>query len=379
MLKEISQGALSNLAALVIVWLLLVAVLSAFVERRQLPQLGRAFLRLFQMIVTSPLAFARKTVEEFCERHQEEERTSLTSDQYLFRKLVLGLKGIMVLASFGLLAFGLVGAWKILPTKDQFKTVASLTEQIKDNQQRLPLLETELLNLEAAWRTPKRPKASWQVPQLEVQAQQASARQEEAWKQILASPRLSDLLGDGQLVIPAPAMPLSEQAVERATSSVRDSLASYLSAEESPLLENWLNAWAHHVQALRTLRSEEWFVRIKNQDGYNQAVTAYLATYGALLSKPGELEDLKVTILERRIGAIQAFLLTLGAFLGLLWFFGLSVEGLSLAIRLAGDVREIRRRGDTVPSPEALLPIGDFSGAPGSSASSWRHEPSYQE
>jgi hypothetical protein len=375
MLKEISQGALSNVAALVIVWLLLVAVLSAFVERRQLPHLGRAFLRLFRMIVTSPLAFAQKTVEEFCDRSQEEERTSLDSDQYLFRKLVLGLKGLMVLASFGLLAFGLVGAWKILPTNAQFKTVATLTNQIQENQQRLPSLEEELLGLEAAWRSSKRPQASWQVPQLEQQAKQAALRREALWNSIRGTARLSDLIATGQLALPAPEMPLNESQVASLRESKGSSLPATLSDEESDLIGTWLDAWAEQATVLGSLRSQEWNSRVRSQQGYREAFSAYSSTFNALLQQPKELEDLRLTILERRIGAIQAFLVTLAAFLGLLWLFGLTVEGLSLVIRLAGDVREILRRGSPPPAQEAFLPIGSFAGSPEASPDSWGRQP----
>jgi hypothetical protein len=359
MWKELAAGVVSNAAALVIVWLVLVAILSAFVQRHQIPLLGRAYLRLFKMAIASPLSFARKTVEEFCDADLDEERKSFGSDQYLLRKVLLGLKGTMVVLSFGLLAFGIVGTWALLPGQSEFQQVAKLRESLQQLEVSLRAQEEKLIELEDLWRSDaKRPKYD-EILALESRVSASGAKQSRALDTLRMYRRFEELREQVMAPLPKPPMPLEEAEINRLADEARSRISPNLKGETAVAITDWIRGWQDQALAHSGLMKLEVGFRAQRQGGYREAITAYSEDYQSQASQSQELEGLIDLIGTRRVGAVLTFFGAISGFLGLLWFLGLVVEAFSLVIRVAGDVRDLRnsQRLATPPIPPPMAPV----------------------
>lgn len=355
MFKDLFNSIATNLIPATVLFLLFLLALGAFVRRSDIPALAAGLARLLLLIFVSPLNFLRKTILEVVDSERREEYEGIRSDQFLIRRHISSLKAGLVVGAILLLALGLGGAWVTLPSRSDFRNLREKREFLVELGRLPESLKAELSQLEQEWLTLKT--TALTKRQLQSEQQLLSMRTARLALETRLPASLQTKLGPQTVT-----MPYSEYGS-------RESLA-YQFYQANGYVQG--DAVANSY--FSSLYQERWLARQFEEidQRRREGQPLWEAKRTELASVPNRVQQTKYEISEKesqirsdRRLAVSIFAGTLGTFYIFAWVIGLLIEGLSLVVRVAGDIRVLRdqqaslapieQRNDTQMNPVSLF------------------------
>lgn len=355
MFKDLFNSIATNLIPATVLFLLFLLALGAFVKRSDIPALAAGLGRLLMLVFVSPLNFLRKMIAEVVDAERREEYESVLSDQFLIRRNLASLKAGLVVGAILVLATGLGGAWATLPSRADFRTLREAKNQLAQKEQQLAPLTSQLAELEKQW--------------LELKPSVVTKRQTQAEDELVglrAKRRALEAKIPEELraTFGPESTPMPYGQYGRRESGALQTYYQSQNLQQDRSANEYFSILIREAQLAESLEElDERRSRVQPE---------WLDQHQALVKVGSELTNARVVVAakradirERRSAAISAFVATLIFFYSFAWLIGLLIEGLSLVIRVAGDIRVLREQqpshtprvqlDDTVVNPVSLF------------------------
>ncbi|MDX1997755.1 MAG: hypothetical protein SF066_08535 [Thermoanaerobaculia bacterium] len=341
MFKDLFNSIATNLIPATVLFLLFLLALGAFVRRSDIPALAAGLGRLFVLVFVSPLSFLRKTLAEVADTERREEYESVRSDQFLIRRYLASLKASLVVGAILLLAMGLAGAWASLPSRVDFRILREKKEYLVVLGRQPEHFRAELAQFDDEWSQLKtKALTRWQ---LQTEQQLLALRLARLTLELSLPESLRVQLGPQTSPMPYSDYGSRENNAHeffQTNQEVQGNVVanSYFSSLNE---EKWLAGQLQEVDNRRH----------RSQPAWGEVRNKLAQVPNNVQHTEQEISEIQSAIRGQRRTAVNRFAGTLGGFYLFAWAIGLLIEGLSLVIRVAGDIRVLREQQPTPPLP----------------------------
>lgn len=343
---------------LVVVAVLFVAMFVAMAFMFARDRVGLLFLgfgRTLLSFLIAPVFYLKKTVLQLVRFGEKGDADTRTSDQYLLNQLSIAIKAGVVAIALAVLAATLVAAWEaFLPPK-------AVRDYIRDGQKELDRLQRDITPVNARiqqydndWQT-KRQSLVDQFRNDRTQKMQLAVRENAN----------TDRSADTNLRQPLQSLraylknndSVNPQEIQR----IHNTAMEFLGRLSLP--GNTMGQLTHYVDNWRTQKLLKLELDAMNEQEFRMQLQP---DYNQLRSQSGQLTS-EIDNVQRNINATRAqdvfrpdealgvFASGFLFFLLVVWGLGLSIELISLATTVAGDVRRIREAGERMPEPPRAM------------------------
>lgn len=345
---------------IVALWMGLVLIAGAILARGRLRDLLASLGQLLAAVVTSPLSYLRKTVLLLCDYGRRGDAAFAGSDQFLLNRLVVFLQAGVVLLSLGVLAAGIVGSFDALvPPAEVREALAQAEERLLAQQKQLDDVTKQIADLDKAWEA-----EGAKTEQEFRQAREKTIRLEKQTKaridaEIPPDTPIANAIAAAKQTVSNQGDPDSESAAENTRNASR-SWMWYLDETDRVVLTNWTESWYREAIAgleLRQVSTES--LRAGKQPNYAELAGQKAELESTVQATAASRDDLRNQAKLRFGPAFRRLVAAAVSILGLVWWLGLLLEALGLALHLTNDVRRLRERivtqeGSPVAEPPSM-------------------------
>lgn len=344
---------------IVALWIGLVLVAGALFSGGRLRDLLASLGQLVAAVVTSPLAYLRKTVLSLCDYGRSADTAFAGTDQFLLNRLVVFLQAGVVLLSLGVLAGGIVESFDALvPPAEVREALAKTEATLLEQQKQLDDATKQVADLDKAWEA-----EGAKIEQEFRQAREKTIRLEKQTRaridaEIPPDTPLANAIAAARQTVSNQSEPANESAAGYTRNASR-SWMWYLDEPGRVVLTNWTESWYREAIAgleLRQISNES--LRAGKQPNYAELANQKAELESTVQATTASRDDLRNQAKLRFGPAFRRLVAAAVSFLGLVWWLGLLLEALGLALHLTNDVRRLRERIVTpdVP-PTGELPV----------------------
>jgi hypothetical protein len=335
-----------HLAWALMLWVAFFTVFAALFAPRQLTAFVVGVVRVLAGIVVSPFVFIRRAVHSVLSFTATEEENYRASDQYLLNKAMLILQALVIVVAIGLLSAGLVAVWNVwVPSSEVRRTARDYAKTVEEQRKTTAAAVAAVAKLDTEWTQ----KADVVIGNFrrERQARKASAQKSlTATEEVFASYGSEN--GRAKLAEMQRYAARVDMTFER-TRQAKYELDSMswtwgLASWEPQSLRAWNDHWYRKVfaevelaniptDALRT-EAQPTYAEVKAVGEREPAVLASMEEHSKQLDEAASLKWKAAT--WTALGAFVTFIL-------FVWLWGALIEIGWLAIRIADDVRRMRK------------------------------------
>lgn len=335
--------------AALVLFVVLFAALAFVFARDRVGFLVLGFARTAGSIFSSPFVFLRRTIlrlADFGDRGDAEYRPSRL---YLVNKLLLVLHALLIITALSGLAATLIAAWfAFLPPEYVRQAKTAIEARLSAERSELQPLTARVKQFDDEWQA----KRQALVDKFKSERQQKADAAAKANRDLEATaPNNPDLASPftsihNYLAQVNPAA--SERELDRHHQSVVD-FSGRLTLDEA--LRNQLVQYADNWRTERVMRAQlaglsEEALRAQVQPEYPVAVQQANALTERIRSDEQELERVNAEMKYSPGAALFRLLVGLFGFIVTVWMMGLFIEGVSLLVHVADDVRKLREAGE---------------------------------
>ncbi len=330
---------------IITLWIGLLLAAAAIFSRGRLRDFLSSLGQLVAAVVTSPFAYLRKAVLALCDYGRRGNAVFGGTDQFLLSRLVVFLDAGVVLLSLGVLAGGIVESFEVLvPPAEVREALARTEEALVQQMRRLEETKRQVSDLDKAWTAEgAKIEKAFREPREKVQRaeKQVRARIE---SQIVPETPLSSAIEAAKQAITNQGEPDSETAAAYTRNSARSWLW-YLDGPGQEALTSWTESWYREAIAsieLREVSAES--LRAQKQPNYGQLSAEKSDLESQIQATTTSRDELRREARLRFGPAFRQLVMAAVSLLALVWWLGLLLEALGLALHLTNDVRRLREK-----------------------------------
>ncbi len=349
-METIIQSVLSNIAATLILSLILLLLVAFLFARDKLGEFVIGVIRIFASIFYSPFIYLKNSILNLAEYATKGDTEFSKTRQYLLGKIMLLLEAVLVIITLVIFSASLVVGWKtMLPAEHITSAIDNLEESIDRNSTKLDEVTSKIEDMDKAWLSTGENAYKNYIDSLN-NAKSTYMDKNEKLESQLSSPealayaleRIKDGLSD-----------YSRYGTLQRYTQGRNNIKSYshyyhdVNDQQKRKLYSFIDNWYNVITAKFYIdNTTEASYRATLQPNYSSFVYEEDALKNSINSSRSQLERLYPDSRWR----IEAMLL--GILFGLLyvivsvWLFGVLIESMQLGINAAMNIQLIKHHLD---------------------------------